>query len=73
MEIVEIISCHGLHVFNAPLSRFVQFHKGGLLYNANLKDSLHKHLSSQSQINFQTIFNGTCIDESIIIHCNNYQ
>lgn len=37
MKIVEIIPCHGLHVFNTPLSHFVQFHKGGILYNANLK------------------------------------
>ncbi len=37
MKIVEIIPCHGLHVFNTPLSHSVQFHKGGILYNANLK------------------------------------
>jgi hypothetical protein len=51
MKIVEIISCHGPHVFNTPLSHFVQFHKGGLLCNTHLKrkkqkDSLHNHLSS---------------------------
>lgn len=78
MKIVEIISCHGPHVFNTPLSHFVQFHKGNLLYNANLKekklkDSLHKYSSSQSKINFQTTFNATCIDGLMIIHCNNYQ
>jgi hypothetical protein len=78
MKIVEIISCHGPHVINTPLSHFVQFHKGDLLYIANLKEkklkaSLHKHLSSRTKINFQTIFNATCIDGSMIIHCNNYQ